>query len=933
MANEKISQLTPGAPALLTDLIVIARGGQNYSLPLSAVVSLVTGSQTATPAFAPAGGTYTSIQSVTISCATPGATIYYTTDGSTPTTASAVYTTPLTVATSETINAIAIAAGFSQSAVGSASYTINISFAFNPMGIAIGANGVPALDEVDFPIFQDCIRSCRAFTQAAAPGVQATLDANGWPTQDWLVVIHENGAAGAIAQSWQTAGGPAAVASASQTVANPGVFATASQAYTAGQLVQITGTPPGGFAINTNYYVIAAGLTSTTCQLSATQGGAGIQVTSSSACTITPSSTFACGFTGVGTVAVNNGCTIGNIVVTGSGATQTTTFDMWPDGGQTTYAWKVTGTTPGVGNQNVFCYLPAYRASQFNAGNVNGYSATSLFTTESITFGKQFGWIRDMFYRNAWGNTQANTSTTRRTPANCKCNQFFATNQSDGYPVDWLIDYLLAIRAAGGGTGLYHHVPANCDTTFLAADIVSLQRLPAGIPIIIEWANELWNGQGRAGLVLVQLSGGSSASANFTGTISGTSLTVSGLTGTITPGSSCYVLGAGVAANTNVVSGSGPYTVSVSQSVGPIAMQVVDYNSMYRYLGTLIHNFAAMLRTAFGARFGTDVVINACSQQGSNGPSFLATMFNYMVAQGYTPNADLHYLGVAPYINTTSPTLSWTVSQIETNLTSGSGQSTQNVINNCKMETYSTLARYWGLKGVLTYEGGWQTNAENSGLINGGAAAMDSGMTAIESAIWAGAFNAGAIGITRHDGFCSSIGGNLGPIDDLSNNFQTLITSGSPRLAAMQIYIPGTYVRTKNIAATGQTFDARAYTDNPVTGAFPVFNNFGQAPPFYFGAGGLNGAYTYNIYVPVAANLAFAVDFTNTSASAANCNVRLDGVQVVTGVGVVPGSGTNGGVNTVTLGTLALSKGFHELTVGPFTSLTTLSATNLFHWT
>src|ERR1700730_1163615 len=53
----------------------------------------VTQTQAATPTFSPAGGVYTSAQSVTISSATSGATIYYTTNGvTTPTTASTKYT-------------------------------------------------------------------------------------------------------------------------------------------------------------------------------------------------------------------------------------------------------------------------------------------------------------------------------------------------------------------------------------------------------------------------------------------------------------------------------------------------------------------------------------------------------------------------------------------------------------------------------------------------------------------------------------------------------------------------------------------------------------------------------------------------------------------------------------------------------------------------
>jgi hypothetical protein len=78
------------------------------------------------------------------------------------------------------------------------------------------------------------------------------------------------------------------VASASQTVANPGVFTTAAQTFVAGLQGYLTGTAPGGFSLNTVYYVIAAGLTATTMQLSATPGGAGIQCTSSAACSFVP---------------------------------------------------------------------------------------------------------------------------------------------------------------------------------------------------------------------------------------------------------------------------------------------------------------------------------------------------------------------------------------------------------------------------------------------------------------------------------------------------------------------------------------------------------------------------------------------------------------------------------------------------------------------
>ena len=79
----------------------------------------------ATPTFSPAAGTYSSAQTVTISDGTSGATIYYTTNGTTPTTASTTYSSAITVSATETLEAIATKANYSNSAVGSAAYTIS----------------------------------------------------------------------------------------------------------------------------------------------------------------------------------------------------------------------------------------------------------------------------------------------------------------------------------------------------------------------------------------------------------------------------------------------------------------------------------------------------------------------------------------------------------------------------------------------------------------------------------------------------------------------------------------------------------------------------------------------------------------------------------------------------------------------------------------
>ena len=76
-----------------------------------------------TPTFSPAGGIYTSTLSVTIACSTSGATIYYTTDGSTPSASSTMYNGPITISETTTLKAIAIKDG-TQSNVATATYTI-----------------------------------------------------------------------------------------------------------------------------------------------------------------------------------------------------------------------------------------------------------------------------------------------------------------------------------------------------------------------------------------------------------------------------------------------------------------------------------------------------------------------------------------------------------------------------------------------------------------------------------------------------------------------------------------------------------------------------------------------------------------------------------------------------------------------------------------
>lgn len=98
-------------------------GGHWRVQKVEVIVSTGQDVSVANPVFSPAAGTYTEAQAVTISCATDGATIYYTNDGTDPTSSSTKYTGAITVSETTTLKAIAIL-GSNKSGIISATYTI-----------------------------------------------------------------------------------------------------------------------------------------------------------------------------------------------------------------------------------------------------------------------------------------------------------------------------------------------------------------------------------------------------------------------------------------------------------------------------------------------------------------------------------------------------------------------------------------------------------------------------------------------------------------------------------------------------------------------------------------------------------------------------------------------------------------------------------------
>jgi Malectin domain/Chitobiase/beta-hexosaminidase C-terminal domain/Fn3 associated len=119
------------APSSITSnqaVNVTATSVADTSKSATATVNLQTSVPAAMPTFSLPGGTYLGAQTVSISDTTPGSTIFYTLDGSVPATSvggsTQQYSSALTVSSTETINAVAVASGYTTSAIANATYTI-----------------------------------------------------------------------------------------------------------------------------------------------------------------------------------------------------------------------------------------------------------------------------------------------------------------------------------------------------------------------------------------------------------------------------------------------------------------------------------------------------------------------------------------------------------------------------------------------------------------------------------------------------------------------------------------------------------------------------------------------------------------------------------------------------------------------------------------
>jgi len=204
----------------------------------SAVVSaqyIITGTVEA-PSFLPIPGEYASAQDVTITTATPGATIVYTTDGSTPTQINGlVYAGPIHIASNTTLKAFAFLPGWNDSPITTGLYLINGQVSTPLISPAGGYYGSPQTVSITaFPADATIIYTLDGSVPALGNGMVYA--------GSFAVDTHTMVKAIAYKANWQDSG----IASAEYffTVANP-VFSLASGSYPDAQVLSITAPTPG----------------------------------------------------------------------------------------------------------------------------------------------------------------------------------------------------------------------------------------------------------------------------------------------------------------------------------------------------------------------------------------------------------------------------------------------------------------------------------------------------------------------------------------------------------------------------------------------------------------------------------------------------------------------------------------------------------------
>jgi len=273
------------ATLTMTATTAVAAGSYYFKLAegevSSSIATLTVNGQVATPRFSVGGGTYSSNQSITIGCATPGASIYYTVTagsaGTTPTTSSTPYTGAIPVTgdgTTETIEAIAVMGGMRDSTVIAATYVINYSLVSTP-SFSLGGGTY----NTDQSITISCATPGASIYYTVTAGSAGTTPTTSSTPYTGAIPMAGNGTTQTIEAIAVRSGMTDSTVSTATYVINYSQVSTPSfsaggGAYTVDQSLTISCTTSGA----TIYYTVTSGTTGTTPTISSSPYAGAIPV-------------------------------------------------------------------------------------------------------------------------------------------------------------------------------------------------------------------------------------------------------------------------------------------------------------------------------------------------------------------------------------------------------------------------------------------------------------------------------------------------------------------------------------------------------------------------------------------------------------------------------------------------------------------------------
>ena len=199
------------------------------------------------PVFTPPAGTYAGTQVISITSATSGTTVYYTTDGSTPTANSRAYTAPITVSASGTLQAVAISNAYSPSPVASAAYVITAPAVASPtFSLATNYSGSVTAVQISDSANGAAILYCQDTTNTCTPNLSYNAGVYFSSTGYIRAMATLNGFTPSAVASWY------GVLAAAHIVTTSCPQGTQYQTYAGCTIVASGGVPPYTFGVSSN---------------------------------------------------------------------------------------------------------------------------------------------------------------------------------------------------------------------------------------------------------------------------------------------------------------------------------------------------------------------------------------------------------------------------------------------------------------------------------------------------------------------------------------------------------------------------------------------------------------------------------------------------------------------------------------------------------